>query len=232
MNEQAANNVAKKIFKNVFQVECKFSLDEIKQKFAFDLALPHNAQDSTTGEEAWSIVKNAKKYITQQNMETHDQGTGWMQEKRNFHSIDEIIAAWEKVNYMTTDRFSDTVAATKSDTIYRSENVHQSTNCFSCKQLLFCDSCSDSEYLIASRRSANSNFCIRLDDSIGSSNSFCVNYSNKVINSLFVQDCFDLYECMFCSHLASKKFCIANMQFSETEYREMKSQVIKWIIES
>lgn len=232
MNEVAANEIAQKIMKNVFQIDFDISLDKIKEKFAFDLGLPNQFHDDTTGEAAWSIVNGAKKYITQENMINHDKRDSWMQEKRDFHSIDEIIAAWGKVNYMTSDRLSDTINSTKCDTVYRSENIYQSTNCFNGKYFLFCNSCSDSEYLIASRRSANSNFCIRLDDSINSSNCFSVNYSNKIINSFFIQDCFDLQDCMFCSHLSSCQFCIANMQFSEAEYREIKPQIIKWIIES
>lgn len=232
MNEQTATETAQKIIKNIFGTDDNISLGFIKQKFAFDLVLPNEVQDSITKEEAWSIVGDAKKYITQDNMEKHDRTSSWMLEKREFHNIGEIVEAWKEVNYLTTNRLSDTTDTIKSDTVYRSESVYHSTNCFSCKQLLFCDSCSDSEYLIASKRSANSNFCIRLDDSTDCSNSFCVNYSNKVINSLFIQDCFDLYECMFCSHLACKKFCVANMQFPESEYREIKPQIIQWIMES
>ena len=51
-------------------------------------------------------------------------------------------------------------------------------------------------------------------------------------NSLFIQDCFDLYECMFCSHIASKRFCIVNMQFEEQEYYEIKKLIIEWILNS
>ena len=221
MDEIIAQQTARKIIKNVFQIDYDISLDEIEQKFAFDLGLPNQFRDDTTGEAAWSIVNGAKRYITLENMLKHDEQTSWMRAKRDFHSIDEIIAAWEEVNYMTSNRLSDTINSSKCDTVYRSEYIYQSTNCFNGKYFLYCNTCSDSEYLIASRRSANSNFCIRLDDSINSSNCFSVNYSNKIINSFFIQDCFDLQDCMFCSHLSSCRFCIANMQFEEAEYREI-----------
>ena len=48
--------------------------------------------------------------------------------------------------------------------------------------------------------------------------------------SLFIQDCFDLYECLFCAHIVHQKFCIANMQFEEAEYFAIKAQVIEWIL--
>ena len=76
------------------------------------------------------------------------------------------------------------------------------------------------------------NFCIRCDDSKNCSNSYNVICSNKVNNSLFIQDCFDLYECMFCSHIASKRYCIANMQFEEQEYFAIKKVIIDWILNS
>ena len=88
------------------------------------------------------------------------------------------------------------------------------------------------EYTLASQRSKSCSFCIRTDDSKNCSNSYNVICSNKVINSLFIQDCYDLYECIFCSHIASKRYCIANMQFEEAEYFEIKKLIIDWILSS
>ena len=34
----------------------------------------------------------------------------------------------------------------------------------------------------------------------------------------------------FCSHIANKKYCIANMQFEEEEYFEIKKTIISWIL--
>ena len=98
--------------------------------------------------------------------------------------------------------------------------------------MIFCDSCGSSEFLLASQRSGSSSFCIRTDDSKDCSNSYNVVCSNKIMNSLFIQDCFDLHECMFCSHIASKKYCIANMQFDEEEYFLIKKSIIDWILNS
>lgn len=230
MNDQIATELAQKILKNIFQTESNFTIEELKRKFAFDLNLPEQVKDATTGEETWSIIHGAQKYITQQNMEERDKTEGWMLPKCDLRNIDDIIKIWEDVNYCSTNRLDDSIDVYKSDTIYRSEKVYQSVNCFSCKNLIFCDSCSNCSYSIGSKRSGSSNYCIRLDDSINSSNSFSVSYSNKIVNSFFIQDCFDLYECMFCAHIASKKFCIANMQFSESEYRAIKTEIIKWIL--
>ena len=88
------------------------------------------------------------------------------------------------------------------------------------------------KYLLASQRSGTCSFCIRTDDSKDCSNCYSVICSNKVRNSFFIQDCFDLDECMFCAHIASKRFCIANMQFEEEEYYEIKKAVVSWILNS
>ena len=126
----------------------------------------------------------------------------------------------------------NSINVSKSDTIYRCENVYRCTDCSDSKNIIYCDSCGESEFLIASQRSGNCNFCIRCDDSKNCSNSYNVICSNKVNNSLFIQDCFDLYECMFCSHIASKRYCIANMQFEEQEYFAIKKVIIDWILNS
>lgn len=232
MNESEALNAVNKIFQAVFATDNHLSIAEIKQKFAFDLDLPNKVQDFITSEDAWAATTNADTYITQKNMEEYDSAHDWMQPKQDFGTIADIITAWEKINHLTTDRLSDSINVKYSDPIYRSENVYCSTNCNDSKFLVFCNSCgSNNEYLLASARSGHCNFCIRTDDSINCSNSFSVIYSNKVINSLFIQDCFDLYECMFCSHIACKKFCIANMQFSEQEYFVIKPQIIQWILQ-
>lgn len=36
--------------------------------------------------------------------------------------------------------------------------------------------------------------------------------------------------CMFCSHIANKRYCIANMQFEKEEYFAIKKQVVDWIV--
>ena len=44
--------------------------------------------------------------------------------------------------------------------------------------------------------------------------------------------CYDISDCMFCSHISGKRFCIANMQFSEEEYKRLKELVIRWVLTS
>lgn len=232
MNDSLALEIINKIFKSVFDEDNKYNLEEILEKFAFDIKLPKKVNDSTTNEETWADSINNGRFITNNNMEKRDEETGWMLPKKEINSLDELIKIWNTINYTTTERVYDSINVSKSDTIYGCENVYRSTDCNSSKNLIYCDSCGNSEFLLASQRSYSCNFCIRTDDSKACSNSYNVICSNKIINSLFVQDCYDLYECIFCSHIASKRFCIANMQFEEDEYYKIKKEIITWILNS
>ena len=157
---------------------------------------------------------------------------GFMKEKISFSSLEELINTWEDINTITTERCYNSTYVSKSDTIYDSSYVYNSTNCSNCKNSVFCDGCGRSEYLLASQRSGNCTFSIRVDDSNNCSNSYSVICSNKISNSLFIQDCFNLDECMFCSHIANKKYCICNMQYDEYEYFVLKKLIIEWIVNS
>ena len=117
------------------------------------------------------------------------------------------------------------------DTIYESEKVWRSANCNRCKNIAFCDGCHNSEFLLASQRSGSCSYCLRTDDSVNCSNSYNVICSGKISNSFFIQDANSLHECMFCSHLSNKRYCIANMQFEKDEYFEIKKEVVRWIFE-
>ncbi|HBA37880.1 MAG TPA: hypothetical protein DCY94_04075 [Firmicutes bacterium] len=230
MSEEDFKIEAAKIFKNIFGREVDFDLDTIKKRYAFDVVLPKEVIDSSSGEVTYTAAANSKTYMTNDNATKRDMSEGWMVPKEDLHSLEDVVRAWEKTNAMTTERNYDSENVLKSDTIYNCQNVYCSMDSSRSKWLIFCDSCHDSEDLIASSRSVRSNSCIRCDDSQNCANSYGVICSNKISNSLFIQDCFDLYECMFCSHIASKKFVIANMQFEEDEYYQIKKFIVDWIL--
>ncbi len=230
MNDNIALEIVNKIFMATFSAKNNFPLNEILEKFAFDIKLPKQVNDSTTNEITWADSISSNKFITKENMQKIDNEKGWMLPKQEINNLKELIDIWNTINLTTTERVNDSINVIKSDTIYRCENVYRCTSCNDSKNLIFCDSCANSEFLLASQRSSNCNFCIRTDDSINCSNSYNVICSDKISNSLFIQDCFNLYECIFCSHIAAKRFCICNMQFEEDEYYEIKKLIIEWII--
>lgn len=232
MNENVALEIINKIFINVFNKENKDTLEKILEKFAFDIKLPKQVNDSITNEITWADSINSGKFITNKNMQEKEIKEGWMLEKQEVSSLEELLTIWNQINLTTTERIYDSINIEKSDTIYYSENVYRSTSCRNSKNIIYCDSCGDSQFLLASQRSTTSTFCIRCDDSCDCSNSYNVICSNKISNSLFIQDCSNLYECIFCSHIASKKFCIGNMQFEKEEYYLIKEEIIQWILNS
>lgn len=232
MNEEKALEMVNKIFKQVFDCENKKTVTELLDSFAFDLKLPQMVYDSTTNEETWAASINPTRFMTLSNMEKKDNLEGWLLERKPITNLSELLNIWKNINYMTTERVYDSLDVVKSDTIYRCEKVYQSLNCSDCKNLIFCDGCAHSEYLLASQRTGSTQFGIRVDDSIDCSNSYNVVCSNKISNSLFIQDCFNLHECIFCAHIANKKYCIANMQFEKEEYFAIKKQIVEWILTS
>ena len=232
MSREDALVIINKIFKAVFLVDNKDSLDDIYKKYAFDIKLPRKVYDSITHEETYTDFDNATKFITKDNMENLDSSKGFMMEKRDFNSLEELINTWEEINTITTERCYNSTYVSKSDTIYDSSYVYNSTNCSNCKNIVFCDGCGRSEFLLASQRSGNCIFSIRIDDSNNCSNSYSVICSNKITESLFIQDCFILDECMFCSHIANKKYCICNMQYEKETYFSLKKIIVEWIVNS
>lgn len=232
MTEQKYLIIINKIFLTIFDKESPYSITEALEKLAFDIKLPQQVYDSTTGVPTWTSSINATKFITLKNMEAKDTSTGWMIKKRKITSLQELIDIWSSLNLTTTERVYDSINVSESDTIYSCENVLRSTDCSKSKNIIFCDSCGNSEFLLACQRTGESQFCIRTDDSKNCSNSYSVICSNKISNSLFIQDCFDLHECIFCSHIANKRYCIANMQFEKEEYYEIKKAIITWILTS
>lgn len=232
MTEEKTQIITNQILNQILNSQTSWSIKQVKEKFAFDIFLPRKVEDSTTGEETWTDSRTYNLFMTTANMEQKDAKEGWLQEKQELNSLDDIIKAWKKIDYMTTERIQNSINVVKSDTIYECENVYHSTNCSKCKNIVFCDSCANSDYILASQRSANLSFCLRVDDSVNCTNCYSVIFSNKVSNSYFIQDCFNISECMFCSHLVGVKYCICNMQFEKEEYLFYKEKIIEWIINS
>lgn len=230
MNRKETEEVINKTFLSIFGKQSQFTIEEILNKFAFDVKLPKQVKDSVTGEITWSEMENAKKFIKQDTMEKYDKSKGWMISKRDIKSLDDIIDLWNRINFTTTERVYDSENVHQSDTIYNCSNIFRSTDCRKCKNTIFSDGCADSENLIACQRSGSSVNCLRVDDSGSCSNSYSVICSAKISNSYFIQDCNNLFECMFCSHISNRRFCIANMQFEETEYYEIKDVITDWIL--
>jgi hypothetical protein len=232
MTSQEAKAVLDKIVGQIFGYQNPYTLEQFVQKFAFDVRLPAEVHDSTTGEPTWASSTNPTKFMTLDNSRKRAEVDDFMLPKRPLNNIQEILAAWNETNYTATERQIESINVHESDCIYNCENVYRSQDCSQSKNILFTDSGHHSESIAAVQRSKNITNSIRVDDSQNTDSSFSVSWSNKVSKSFFINDCFDVMECMFCSHIAGKRFCVANIQLEEAEYRKLEAEVKKWILTS
>lgn len=232
MDAKQAKEVLDKVVGAVFGYQNPLSLEQAMQKFAFDLNLPQQVYDGTTGEITWANSINPSRFITMDNSQKRAGIDEWILPKRELNSIEDILTAWAETNYTTAARQIESTGVAESDSVNNSENIYRSALIRRSKNILFSRGCVDSEFLVASSESQTSTFSIRVEDSQLVSNSFDVVWSAKISNSFFIQDCYDMSDCMFCSHTAGKQYCIANMQFEKEEYERIKLDVIRWILTS
>lgn len=218
-----------KVFQAVFGRDNPYSVEQLKDKFAFDIILPIPVKDSTDGSTTYTVLPNAKKFITNNNIDKLAEKQDWLRPKQPVKNLRELLKLWDDLNYTTTERVYNSENVTASDPIYESQNVYASTNCGECQNIIYCDGTYRSHFAVACQRSNNANYCIRVDDSNACTNSYNVICSGKISNSLFIQDCGSLHECIFCAHISNQEYCIANMPFPKDEYFYLKSQIIKWI---
>lgn len=230
MTQDDAKKLLDKIVGQIFGYQNPLSIDQFVKKYAFDVQLPQRVNDSVTGEETWAISVNPSKFMTMENARKGINNGDWMLPKAPLNSLQDVLAAWNKVNYTATDRRIDVINVGESDNVYNSENVFRSMDIHYSKNVLFSNTVRKCEGIAAVQRSSTVTNSIRVDDCDGVDQSFSVSWSAKVTKSLFAHDCYDVYETIFCSHLSSKQYCIANMQYTEEEYYKIKELVIKWIL--
>lgn len=230
MTDKEAKAIVDKVMESVFGYSNPYTLEQVMAKFAFDVKLPQKVNDSVTQEETWAQSTNPTKFMTLSNMRKQNAENEWMFPKKEIKSLEDILAAWNEVNYITTEREVDCINVAQSDNNYNCQNVWRSQDCHMSKNIVFCDAAISSEYMVASQRSNSCVYSMRVEDSKDCAKSFGISWSGKINSSFMIHDSYDLSDCIFCSHIASKRFCIANMQFEEAEYKELKEKIIRWIL--
>lgn len=229
MDEAQAKQILDKIIGQIFGYQNPLSLEQFTQKFAFDVRLPQKVFDSTDNSETWAQSTNPTKFIkmdTARERYTKKE----LEPKQPINSLQDLLARWDTINLTSTERQIDSVNIAQCDNIYHSENIFHSMDVSYSKNIIFSDGVHESDYVAASQRSNKSSFCIRLEDSTECSNSFGISWCGKVTNCLFLHDCSDVQDSMFCTNIQGKRFCIANMQFEEAEYNQLRQQVVQWIL--
>jgi len=232
MNDKLAQEILDKIVGQIFGYKNPYTLEEFRQKFLFDVRLPSEVNDSITGENTWAQSVNPTKFIMMAN--SHDQDkipfADFIPPARKMDSIEDILAAWNEINYTVTERYVDSLNVAECDNVYESENVFRSQDIHYSKNIIFSDGARRSEFVAGSQRSNAMSYSIKVEDSTNITNSFSVSWCGNITNSMFIHDASDLFECIFCSHMRGKKYCIANIQLEEAEYFRLKKMIITWIL--
>lgn len=230
MTPTQAQEIIDTIVGQVFGFKNPYTLDQFQQKFAFDVRLPSQVTDATTGKVTWAQSTNPNKFITMDNAWAMFEQNDGLLPAVQLNSIEDILAAWGKVNLTATERYLDSVNVAQSDGVYGSDGVYRSQDVHDSKNVLFSDGATNCESVAAIQRSHTLTYSLRIEDSNTSSNCFAVSWSKNITNSYFIHDCGDMQDSMFCSHITNKRFCIANMQYEEAEYRRLRDIVARWIL--
>jgi hypothetical protein len=230
MNQQKTQEIADYIFKDIFGRDNPYSLSQLQKKFAFDIPSATKTTCVFSGKDTWSFSAESKLIASQKAITERFKKDEWVRKKEPVNSMEELQRYWQEINYITGEKCINSKETSESDGIYSSAFVYKGVSIFDSKNIIFSYKLFDCNYILASRDSSSCTLGIRIKESIYCSSCFELSWSNKVSRSMFIHDCFDLYECLFCSHLRSKKYCVANMQFEKEEYFKIKEMVIGWIL--
>ncbi|MBX7138851.1 MAG: hypothetical protein K1X83_12820 [Oligoflexia bacterium] len=116
-------------------------------------------------------------------------------------------------------------AVLRSDNIFKSREVYGSRSIHDSQKVIFSANSIGLDSAAACDSSGYSQFVIRAIDSINCSRCLDIYQSGRCSGCLFVSNCYDVHDCILCTNLRSKRFCIGNMQFSEEEYRDLRPQI-------
>lgn len=230
MNEEQAKKIMDMIFKDIFGINNQFSLEEIREKFAFDIPLPAKKQCALSGKDTWSVLKEGDKVASQESIAEQFKKDEWLRKKEPINTVSDVLKYWQEINYTTGDKNINSKDVFASDGVYNSAFIYNGHSIFNSKNIIFCYDVVDCNYMVASRNNESSTFGIRMRESSNCSSGFEISWSAKVSKSMYIHDSIDLYECLFCSHIRSRRYCIANMQFEKEEYSRIKKMVVDWIL--
>lgn len=173
-----------------------------------------------------------EKFVNQQEVAEGYKKDGWMRSYTKMESMKEVLKKWTEINYVVASRQVNSVEIEESDGVYNSRGVYASSSIFDSKYIMGSRKLFDCGYLVGCRDDTACLVGAGVRESIYCSKCWEVSWSNKVSRSAFVHDCYDISECLFCSHLRSKKYCVANIQLDKEEYLKIKEMVKEWVISS
>ncbi len=233
MDEKTAKEIVNYAFKDIFGRDNPFSLDEIKERFAYGIELPRKVKDSMTGGDAWVVGNEDHKVINSTTFEELAKKDGWMKPKKEIKKLDDALKYWDDIAYFPVERlYKNATDCYGSDHVYASSQIYCSAKIEDSQKMVFCNHMINCKYQVASSYTYNSQTGLRNIDSNYSSANFAVVWCTKAAKCMYLSSCIDTYECILCANLVSKKYCIANMQFTKEEYMPIKEALIDWTIKN
>lgn len=218
------------VCKEIFGVEVGLTMEEGAKLFSAGLSLP-KPKKTVSGETVYSSIE-LPEYITYNEFEKLIEEDKHMRPHERISSISDIGKLCRGIDTFLGSKFINSKNIEKSDNVLGSTNVFMSEDILSSKFIGFSRSLNGCEYVYGSRQNSDSSFCIRIQDSKLLSNCFEVSWSAKCSNLLFCHDCFDLRDSMFCYHVASRQYCIANRQYSKEEYFKVRKMVVDHLLKN
>jgi len=231
MDAKEANKIVDYVFRDVFGVDNFLTLEETRKVFAYDVQLPEKAKSMLGDSYVWGDFKKGDKIASYAELIEKFGKNDFMNPRKEVDSIEDLLTEWDKINYHAGERYFDSREVVESDSIIGSSNIFRSEKIVNCENQVYCYNNGNSKYLVASKDNAACVSGIRIDLSKYCTSCYNITWSGKISKSMYILDCMDLYECLFCSQLRGKKYCIANMQFEKEEYFRIKKMVVEWTIE-
>lgn len=227
MDEQFYELV-KKVWQVLWGVELTLDIETFKKYYVGDIRLPVKQKSSLSDKETY-ISKPRKKVMALEEVMQKEKDKGFLVPSEKINSVEELFAKVKDVNYFSGNFLRNSQNVFYSDQVYSSDGVYYSRAIFNSKRVGFSYGIRDSEMVFASEDASQSNYCMRIFESGSLNNCFEAYNCGKSSNSYFIHDSYDLKDCMFCFHLVSKQYCIANMQYDQAEFNRVKKMLVEYI---
>ncbi len=217
------------VFQELFGREPSYSLEEARR--IFGTGIPQLACKTTLlGTKVYT--EYAASPISQEEVIKKESSHGFMAEQESISSLADIESLIRPFFSFLGSKSIQSTEVFESDNVYGSSKVFASNYISNSKNIGFSTLLNNCEYVFGSKNMLSSSFCLRTQDSKLLTNCFEVSFSAKCSNSLFCHNSFDLRDCMFCFHLVSKQYCIANRQYSKEEYFRIKKMLIDELVKN
>ncbi len=195
------------------------------------MPLPSKYKDPN-GKEAWLVRRTGEKVMLWENWVQQDKLGLGIRPKADLKNMNDIFKVWNDISFSIGGRAENSTEYVESDNVYYSTEVYCCSKIISSQKCVFCVDVVNDRYCVACSYAWNSTSVIRaLDSRAPLSQSFALNWCGRISKSMYLSNCMDMYECLFCTNMRGKKYCIANMQFTKEEYEPIKQMVIDWTID-